>query len=244
MPVKILLNGAKGRMGLAIIKLAAEYNVEIIAALDQGDDPAAHIDAADLVMDFSFHSVTPALAELAAQKGKPIVIGTTGHNAEERARIIECSKTVPMVFAGNYSMGVNLLYFLIGKAAEILGPEYNAEVVEMHHNLKKDAPSGTAERIVEVIREARKLSADCVTNGREGLVGERPVDEIGVHALRGGDIVGEHTAIFAGPGERVEITHKASDRAILARGAIRAANWLVSKEAGFYDMKDVLNIGA
>ncbi|MFA5256652.1 MAG: 4-hydroxy-tetrahydrodipicolinate reductase, partial [Opitutales bacterium] len=192
MPVKILLNGAKGRMGQTISRLAAEYGAEISAALDMGDDPAAHIDAADLVMDFSFHSVTPAVAELAASRGKPIVIGTTGHSPEERARIVECSKTIPMMFAGNYSVGVNLLYFLVGKAAEILGPEYNAEVVEMHHNLKKDAPSGTAERIVEVIREARKLGPECVTNGREGLVGERPVNEIGVHALRGGDVVGEH----------------------------------------------------
>ncbi|MBN1404221.1 MAG: 4-hydroxy-tetrahydrodipicolinate reductase [Opitutales bacterium] len=242
MSVKILLNGAKGRMGQAIIRVAPEFGCEVVAALDQGDDPAAHIDSVDMVVDFSFHSVTPALAELAAKKGKSIVIGTTGHSAEEKARIIECSKAVPMVFAGNYSLGVNLLYYLVSRAAQILGPEFNPEVVEMHHCLKKDAPSGTAERIVEVIRDARKLGPESVTNGREGLVGERPMNEIGVHALRGGDVVGDHTVIFAGPGERVEISHKAGDRSILARGAMRAAAWLNGKKPGLYEMKDVLGL--
>ncbi len=242
MPVKVLLNGAKGRMGQAIIRCAPEFGVEIVAALDVGDDPAAHIDAVEMVVDFSFHSVTPGLAELAAAKGKSIVIGTTGHSAEEKARILECAKSVPMVFAGNYSLGVNLLYHLVSKAAQVLGTEFNPEVVEMHHRLKKDAPSGTAERIVELIREARHLGPECVTNGREGMPGERPFDEIGVHALRGGDVVGEHTVIFAGPGERVEITHKAGDRSILARGAMRATAWLHGKKPGLYDMKDVLNL--
>lgn len=242
MPVRILLNGAKGRMGQAIARAAAESGAEIAFALDAGDDPSRCIDAADVVVDFSFHSATLPLAELAARHGKPIVIGTTGHTPQEKAAILALAKETPMVFAGNYSVGVNLLYFLVERAATILGPEYNPEVVEMHHNQKKDAPSGTAERIVEVIREARDLSKDKVKNGRSGLTGARPADEIGVHALRGGDVVGDHTVIFAGPGERIELAHKASDRGIFARGAVRAAQWIVGKKPGLYEMKDVLGL--
>lgn len=242
MATKILLNGAKGRMGQTIIRLAPEYGAEIFGAVDQGDDATQYITTCDAVIDFSFHSVTKAITELAVKNGKPIVIGTTGHTPEERAEILAHAKEVPMIFAGNYSVGVNLLYFLVRRAAESLGPEYNPEVMEMHHNLKKDAPSGTAERIVEVLREARGISRDKVRNGREGLVGARPADEIGVHALRGGDVVGEHTVFFAGQGERIEITHRATDRAIFARGAIRAACWLVGKKPGLYEMKDVLGL--
>ena len=242
MALKILLNGYKGRMGQAISALAAEYGAEIAAATDQGDNPADSIDGVDVVIDFSFHTVTPGIAELAAAKGKTLVIGTTGLTDGERARVMECAKKIPIVYASNYSVGVNVLFYLVSKAAAILGPEYNPEVVEMHHRFKKDAPSGTAETIVEKIREARNLSRENVCYGREGMVGERPQDEIGVHALRGGDVVGDHTAIFAGMGERVEISHKATDRAILARGAIRAALWVQGKAAGCYDMQDVLNL--
>jgi 4-hydroxy-tetrahydrodipicolinate reductase len=242
MATKILLNGSKGRMGQTIIKLAPEYGAEIFGAVDQGDDPSKFIAGADVVVDFSFHTVTLSVTELAAKHGKAVVIGTTGHTPEERAAILAFSSKIPMVFAGNYSTGVNLMYYLVKRAAEILGPEYNPEVMEMHHNLKKDAPSGTAEHMVEVIREARGISKDQVINGRGGMIGARPVDEIGVHAVRGGDIVGEHTVFFIGQGERVEITHRATDRAILARGAIRTANWLVGKKAGLYEMKDVLGL--
>jgi 4-hydroxy-tetrahydrodipicolinate reductase len=244
MPTKILLNGAKGRMGQTIIRVAPECGAVIVAALDVGDDPAAHIAGADVVVDFSFHSITASIAALAAKNKKPIVIGTTGHSTEERAAVVAYSREIPMIFAGNYSVGVNLMYFLVKRAAEVLGPEYNPEVMEMHHNQKKDAPSGTAEKIVEVILKARGLSKDNVRNGREGLVGARPADEIGVHALRGGDVVGEHTVFFAGPGERIEIIHRATDRAIFARGALRAAGWLVGKKAGYYEMKDVLGFSA
>jgi len=243
MATKILLNGCKGRMGQAIIKLAPDYGAEISGAVDQGDDPSRFIAGADVLVDFSFHTVTLAVTELAARHGKAVVIGTTGHTSEERAAILAFSKQVPMVFAGNYSMGVNLMYYLVKRAAEILGPEYNPEVMEMHHNLKKDSPSGTAEHIVDVIREARGIAKEHVLNGRGGMIGARPVDEIGVHAIRGGDIVGEHTAYFIGQGERIEITHRATDRAILARGAIRAANWIVGKKPGLYEMKDVLGLG-
>ena len=240
MATKILLNGAKGRMGQTIARVAPECGAEIVAALDIGDDPAQQIANADVVIDFSFHAVTLSIAALAAKHGKPIVIGTTGHSLEERARIIAHAAEIPMIFAGNYSVGVNLLYFLVEKTAEVLGPEYNPEVVEMHHNQKKDAPSGTAEAIVEVLLKARGLSRDNVRNGRSGIVGARPEDEIGVHSLRGGDVVGEHTVLFAGPGERIELTHRATDRGIFARGALRAASWLVGKGPGLYEMKDVL----
>jgi len=242
MPVKILLNGAKGRMGQTIIRIAGECGVEVAAATDIGDDPAPFIAACDIVVDFSFHTATLSIAKLAAANGKPIVIGTTGHSPEERAAVLALSDKTPMIFAGNYSLGVNLLYFLVERAASILGPEFNPEVVEMHHNQKKDAPSGTAERIVEVIRKARDIAAENVVNGRSGMPGARPVSEIGVHAIRGGDIVGEHTVYFVGPGERIEIAHKATDRAILARGALRAATWLVGHKPGLYEMKDVLGL--
>jgi 4-hydroxy-tetrahydrodipicolinate reductase len=245
MPLQILLNGAKGRMGQAIAKVAPEFDVAIYAAVDQGDDATQFIAGADMVVDFSFHSITPAIAALAAKNGKPIVIGTTGHTPEERAAIIAFSKEIPMIYAGNYSVGVNLLYYLVEQAAKTLGPDFNPEVMEMHHNQKKDAPSGTAEHIVEVLREARGISKDHVLNGRSGMIGARPQDEIGVHALRGGDVVGEHTVFFIGQGERIELTHRATDRAILARGALRAANWLKDRQApGLYEMKDVLGLGA
>jgi 4-hydroxy-tetrahydrodipicolinate reductase len=171
MTLKILLNGAKGRMGQTIARLAPDYDAVVFAGVDQGDDPSQFVKEADVLIDFSFHAVTLSFAQLAVANGKPIVIGTTGHTPQEKADIIACAKSVPMIFAGNYSLGVNLLYFLVERAAKALGPEYNPEVVEMHHNLKKDAPSGTAERIVEVLREARGISKDHVRNGREGMVG-------------------------------------------------------------------------
>jgi 4-hydroxy-tetrahydrodipicolinate reductase len=242
MSVKILLNGAKGRMGQTITRVSPEFGAEVFAGVDIGDDPAAFVAGADVVVDFSFHTVTLAIANLAVKNGKALVIGTTGHTAEERAAILALADKVPMIYTSNYSVGVNVLYHLVGKAAKILGPEFNPEVVEMHHNLKKDAPSGTAEEIVKVIRDARAIPADHVKNGRSGMTGARPVDEIGVHALRGGDVVGDHTVIFAGPGERLELAHKAGDRAILARGAVRAAVWLAGKKPGLYGMKDVLGL--
>jgi len=244
MPTKILLNGSKGRMGQAIVRIAPECDIEVVAAVDVGDDPAAHVAGADVVVDFSFHAATAGIVALAAKYHKPVVIGTTGHTPGERAAIVTYAKEIPMIFAGNYSVGVNLLYFLVQQAAEVLGPEYNAEVMEIHHNQKKDAPSGTAEKIVEVLREARGISEDRVRCGRSGMVGVRPADEIGVHSIRGGDIVGEHTVFFIGQGERIEITHRATDRAILARGALRATNWIVGKQPGLYEMHDVLGFNA
>jgi 4-hydroxy-tetrahydrodipicolinate reductase len=149
---------------------------------------------------------------------------------------------IPCVWAGNFSVGVNLLFALTQRAAGILGADYDTEVVEMHHRFKKDAPSGTAARLLDIILEERQLTATALRHGRAGLTGERSPTEVGVHALRGGDVVGDHTVIFAALGERVELTHKASDRAIFARGALRAAHWIIGQPPGLYDMQDVLGL--
>ncbi len=242
MPLQILLNGAKGRMGEAIIAVAESEDARIIAAVDMGDDPLPGLRQAAVAIDFSFHSATVPLLEVARSCKCPVVIGTTGHSEEERQQIIEISKDIPVVWAGNYSVGVNLLFYLVEKAAGILGDNYHPEVVEMHHRHKKDAPSGTAEGFVEAILAGRQWGRDAVRNGREGITGERPDVEVGVHALRGGDVVGDHTVIFAGPGERVEISHRAADRAIFARGAVRAAHWVQGKPPGRYSMRDVLGL--
>jgi 4-hydroxy-tetrahydrodipicolinate reductase len=171
------------------------------------------------------------------------VIGTTGHTDAQIETVKAASKKIPIVVAPNFSVGVNTLFWLTRKAAEILGPGFDLEVVEMHHRLKKDAPSGTAKRLAEILADVRKLSYnDDTRHGRHGIVGERTSGEIGVHAIRGGDVVGDHTVIFAAQGERVELTHKASSRDTFAQGAIRAAKWAAKQPAGFYDMQDVLGL--
>ncbi len=242
MPLQILLNGAKGRMGQTIAGVAGEMDAVIHAATDVGDNPAAHLAGCDVVIDFSAHSATRRLLELVVAKKKPVVIGTTGHSPVEKKRLRALAAKVPCVWAGNFSIGVNLLFALTRRAAAVLGADYDAEVIEMHHRYKKDAPSGTAARLLEIILEERKLAADALRHGRSGITGERPSTEIGVHALRGGDVVGDHTVLFAALGERVELTHKASDRAIFARGAVHAAHWVVKQKPGVYDMQDVLGL--
>jgi 4-hydroxy-tetrahydrodipicolinate reductase len=229
-------------MGQALRTTAAELGLTITAALDQGDDIGAGIATGDVVVDFSFHTVTAEVIEQCIAHQKALVVGTTGHTSAEKADLIAQAATVPTVWAGNYSVGVNLLYALTRRAAAVLGPEYNAEVTEMHHRFKKDAPSGTAARILEIILEERKLSEAAVRHGRSGITGERADDEVGMHTLRGGDVVGEHTALFAGMGERLELTHRATDRAIFARGALRAAQWVVGQSAAVYDMQHVLGL--
>lgn len=243
MPLKILLNGSRGRMGVAILNIAEANNAVITAACDAGDDPAVHVAECDAIIDFSFHEVTAGIAALAAAHNLPLVIGTTGHTDEERSAILQAvDGKIPVVWAGNYSVGVNTLNYLTRKAAKILGEQYEPEVLEMHHHHKKDAPSGTAERLIEILREEYALEKQQVVHGREGLVGARPAKEIGVHAIRGGDIVGEHTVYFCGEGERIELTHRATDRKIFAQGAVRAAHWAVGKDAGIYNMEDVLGL--
>ena len=242
MPLRILINGAKGRMGHALAAATGELGLTISAALDVGADLAAGLKQADVVVDFSSHQATQALLELAIAQRKPVVIGTTGHSAEAKAKLLALAAKVPCVWAGNFSVGVNLLFALTRRAARLLGSDYDAEVIEMHHRFKHDAPSGTAARLLEIILEERKLTAAALRHGRSGITGARTSSEVGVHALRGGDVVGDHTVIFAGLGERIELVHKASDRAIFARGALRAAQWVVTQQPGVYDMQDVLGL--
>ena len=243
MALKLLLNGARGRMGIAIAAIAENNNAEIVSACDVGDDPHAKIDTCEAIIEFSFHEVTLSIAELAVERNIPLVIGTTGHTAEEKTAILRTVEgKIPVVWAGNYSVGVNTLNYLTRKASSILGEYYEPEVMEMHHHDKKDAPSGTAERLIEILKDSYTLNEEQVVHGREGIVGERPRGEIGVHALRGGDIVGEHTVYSCGNGERIELTHRATDRKIFAQGAIRAAQWAVGKVPGVYNMEDVLGL--
>ena len=242
MALKLLLNGSKGRMGQTIAGLAGNMGAVICAATDAGDDPAAHIASCDVIIDFSTHQATGHLLELAAKHRKPIVIGTTGHAADEKKKLLVLAAQVPCVWAGNFSVGVNLLFALTRRATAVLGADYDTEVIEMHHRFKKDAPSGTAGRLLEIILEERKLNATVLRHGRSGITGERQPTEVGVHALRGGDVVGDHTVLFAALGERLELTHKASDRGIFARGAIRAAHWVATQKPGLYDMQDVLGL--
>ena len=242
MPLRILINGAKGRMGHALTSAAADLGLTIGAAVDAGDDLAAGLKAADVAVDFSSHSATQVVLELAIAQRKPVVIGTTGHSAEAKKKLLILAAQVPCVWAGNFSVGVNLLFALTRRAAGVLGSDYDAEVMEMHHRFKQDAPSGTAARLLEIILEERKLTAAALRHGRSGIPGARTSTEVGVHALRGGDVIGDHTVMFAGLGERIELTHKASDRAIFARGALRAAQWVVGQPPGVYDMQDVLGL--
>jgi 4-hydroxy-tetrahydrodipicolinate reductase len=241
---RVIINGSKGRMGQELLACAARVpEIEVVGAVDQGDDLGAIITKCDVVIEFSFHNVTAAVAELCAKGRKALVIGTTGHDDAEKSRIANHKSQIPIVWASNYSTGVNTLFWLTRKAAEILGPDFDLEVVEMHHRLKKDAPSGTATTLLEILAEVRKLQLkDALRHGRKGITGERTNTEIGIHALRGGDVVGDHTVIFATQGERVELTHKASSRETFANGALRAAAWVVKQKPGLYDMQDVLGL--
>ena len=242
MSLSILLNGARGRMGRAVSAAAGELGLRIGAAVDVGDNPASGIGASDVIIDFSTPAATPALLRLAVKHRKPIVIGTTGHTAAEKRRLLPLAARIPCVWAGNFSVGVNLLFHLTRQAAHILDANYDAELIEMHHRFKKDAPSGTAARLLEIILKERRLTSAALRYGRKGITGERSPREVGIHSLRGGDVVGDHTVIFAALGERLELTHKASDRAIFARGALRAAQWIVARPPGVYDMQDVLGL--
>jgi len=242
-PVRVLLLGAKGRMGQAIAAAAEKAGVEITAGLDLGDDVTKHIGTCDAVIDFTNPEATASLCRACLDAAKPVVIGTTGHSAEERAKISELVLSVPVVLSPNFSVGVNTLFWLTRKAAQLLGEDFDLEITEIHHRLKKDAPSGTAKKLAEILCEVRKLDyASDVRHGREGLVGERPAKEIGVHSIRGGDVVGDHTVTFAGAGERLELMHKASSRETFALGALRAARWVVGKSPGLYSMEDVLGL--
>ena len=244
MSTRVVINGSRGRMGQALLAcVEADPAISLAAATDVGDDLGSVLDGCDAVIDFTHATATAAIAQQCVAAVKALVIGTTGHDDEARASIAKCAEKIPVVFAPNFSVGVNTLFWLTRKAATILGPDFDLEVVEMHHRLKKDAPSGTARRLAEILAEVRDLDyAKHVLHGREGMVGERTHREIGMHAIRGGDVVGDHTVVFATNGERVELTHKASSRDTFAKGALRAAVWATAQRPGLYDMQDVLGL--
>lgn len=264
--VRICVAGACGRMGRRILELAAQaedlaiggaFDLPAAAGTDlplaAGTPRAATVtlqqtaeDAlrdSDAIIDFTAPDACVAHVQTAAELGKAVVVGTTGLSPEQNAVIHAAAQRVPVVYAPNMSVGVNLLFKLVSEAARILGPDYDIEVVEIHHNQKKDSPSGTAVRLVERAAESRGLRVpDQTRHGREGLVGARPQDEIGVHAVRGGDVTGDHTVYFLGQGERVELTHRAHSRDTFAQGALRAARFTASAAPGLYDMQDVLGL--
>ena len=264
--LRIAVAGAGGKMGRTLVEgVLKDAELALAAALDVAGSPAigrdagefaggacgvavsADIDAAiaacDAIIDFTRPAGTLAHLDACARLGKRIVIGTTGFTAEEKARVEAVAKRIPVAMAPNFAVGVNVLFKLAGDAAKALGDDFDVEIVEAHHRQKVDAPSGTALRLGEIVADAlgRRLD-DVAAHGREGDTGARPPKEIGFHAIRGGDIVGEQTVIFAGIGERVELTIRSQSRMTYALGALRAAKWLARQPAGLYDMFDVLGI--
>jgi len=265
--VKIAVAGAAGRMGSRITALSKEYEgLQLTGAFEKKghkdigkdigtvvgigntgvtlvDSLESIIDSVDLIIDFTTISSTKENIKLTSSKGKAMVIGTTGFSKDDLKEISELTKKIPCVMASNMSMGVNLLLKILQDIARVLGDDYDIEIIEAHHRLKKDAPSGTALKMAQVIADAVNRNLDEVAvYARKGIMGERTKKEIGIQTIRAGDIVGEHTVIFGGLGERVEITHKASSRDTFARGALKAALWLSEKPAGLYDMQDVLGL--
>ena len=244
--LNIVIYGSKGRMGQSLITcVKGNPLLNLTGTIDVGESLEA-IASCDAVIDFTHADATIPALEKCVQLRKIIVIGTTGHSSDVRKKISEASKKIPVIFSPNYSVGVNALFWLTKKAAEILGPDYDAEVIEVHHRFKKDAPSGTARRLVEVLDEVYDLDYEKHTrHGRVGMPGERTRSEVGVHAVRGGDVVGDHTVLLAAPGDRLELIHRASSRETFARGALRAALWArdtMKYQAGLYDMQDVLGL--
>jgi len=225
-PVRVLLIGAAGRMGKTVRDLAAsDPNIGTIAECDLGDPIEGGMKNCDVAIDFSHADAIDEICRAALHDHKPLVIGTTGHSQEQRRMIDDAAKSLPIVLASNFSVGVNVLFFLTRKAAELLGQDFHPEIIETHHKMKKDAPSGTAKTLAGVLKTAQQI---------EG--------EIPIQSIRKSDVVGEHTVIFSGPGERLELTHRAASREIFARGALRAAKWIMGKPPGLYSMQDVLGI--
>ena len=243
--MKVAILGAAGRMGHMLCDLVdRSEELELVAKCDVREDyPRTWPAGTEAVIDFTFHEAVPANITKAAKEGVVYVLGTTGLTDEEQQSVEAAAKKIPVVQSGNYSLGVNLLLGLVKKAAEVLGIEYDCEVVETHHRHKKDSPSGTALMLAKAAAEGRNQNFDDVSVfGREGMVGERPQGEIAVHAIRGGSVIGDHTVMFAGDVERIEITHKAQTREAFAAGALRAALWAAGKKPGIYNMRDVLGL--
>jgi 4-hydroxy-tetrahydrodipicolinate reductase len=263
--IKIGVTGAAGRMGCTIIQAMSQASdMELALALERADSPAIGMDAGelagvgsrgclvqpdfkragfDVLIDFSQPAATLAYLEQCQAAGRKMVIGTTGFDDAGCRHIRAAAEKIAIVFAPNMSVGVNLCFHLLDIAARVLGDDVDIEVIEAHHRHKRDAPSGTALRMGEVLAQAlaRNLQQDAVY-GRHGVTGERPRRQIGFSTVRAGEIVGEHTVLFAGAGERVEITHKAESRLTFAGGALRAARWVMGKNSGLFDMQDVLGL--
>ena len=263
---RVAILGACGRMGVALARCAQGCDdLALAAAIEREDHPdlgrdlgtvagleplglavtadAAALDAAQVAIDFTRHDVVPVNAERAAEAGRAMVIGTTGLDADEAARVRAAAERVPIVWAPNMSLGVNVLFELVRQAAAALGLAFDAEIVEVHHRRKIDAPSGTALELGRRVATGREQDFDAVVrHGREGRTGARPAGEIGMHAVRAGDVVGDHTVVFGSDHERLELTHRASSRDAFAMGALRAARWVAGRPAGLYDMKDVLGL--
>ena len=238
--MKIAIVGAAGRMGRMLCKLAEGTDLEVVSRVDiaEGFD-RTWPEGMDGVVDFSYHAVVPASVTRAADEGLAYVIGTTGLTPDEQGCVDAAAKRIPVVQSGNYSLGVNLLLELTRKAAAVLGPEYDIELTEMHHRHKKDAPSGTALMLAKAAADGRGVK-DEFTYSRHGDTGERPVGEIAIHALRGGSVIGDHTVMFAGDVERIELTHRAQGREAFAAGALKALRWAKGRAPGLYTMRDVL----
>ena len=243
--MKVAILGAAGRMGHMLCDLVdRSEELELVAKCDVREEyPRTWPAGTEAVIDFTFHAAVPENITKAAEDGVVYILGTTGLTDEEQAVVDAAAKKIPVVQSGNFSLGINLLLGLVRKASEILGVEYDCEVVEMHHRHKKDAPSGTALMLAKAAADGRGQDFDDVSVfGREGIVGERPQGEIAVHALRGGSVIGDHTVMFAGDVERVELVHKAQTREAFAAGALRAALWAADKAPGLYNMHDVLDL--
>ncbi len=267
MTTRIAVCGAAGRMGRTIIETCFETeNVDVTAAIEHSgskhlgedcgvlagigangvkivSDISTVLDDFDVIIDFTLPDATINNVQQCVSAGKSMVIGTTGLNDEQKETISDASKYIGIVYAPNMSIGVNLCFKLVELAAGIIGEQSDIEIIEAHHRMKKDAPSGTAVRLGEIIadRLGRDLK-ECAVYGREGNTGERDRNTIGFETIRAGDIVGDHTVLFASQGERVEITHKASSRRTFSSGAVLAADWILSKKSGLFDMQDVLGL--
>jgi 4-hydroxy-tetrahydrodipicolinate reductase len=259
--------GIAGRMGSRIAQLICETEgIELAGGFERGDHPAvgkdlaevmggssmgiavvgsmeAILEAVDVVIDFTSAAASLGHLKTAANRRKPMVIGSTGFTAEQVNDARELARAVPCILAPNMSVGVNILFKVVGEVARLLGDSYDVEIVEAHHRFKKDAPSGTALKLAQVIADAlgRNLQ-EAGVYARHGMIGERTTREIGIQTVRAGDIVGEHTVMFGGMGERIEIGHRAHNRDNFARGALRAAQWVVGQPPGLYDMQDVLGL--
>ncbi len=262
--MRIAICGIAGRMGRAILSVAVEKGHTLSQALDAEQCPLLGQDAgsmiskkldveieslknatlnADVVIDFSAPPATEILLQKALERKIPVVIGTTGFSDTQKEKIQHAAGTIPIVFSPNMSVGVNLLFKLTQLAASVLQDGYDVEIFEAHHRLKKDSPSGTAKKLIDIVMETRKdLHAAKLMHGREGIIGQRSNNEIGVMVMRGGDIVGEHTVYFIANGERVELTHRATSRDNFARGAVMAAEFVANKRDGLYTMFDVLGL--